>query len=78
MKTTEMVLEAIRGSGITMTVDQAKQLADTGRTELRPEQIGTCNVAGRCDGIKIKDLGNGCGLYYIPPFTVSYCCQFAS
>ena len=60
--------------GISLSEAEAAQLEQGDNVPLKEQAIGTAAAAG-CSGIKIADLGGGCGLYLIPfPPQISVCC----
>ena len=60
-------------AGLTLTDDEAAQLA---ARKTVPVSQGKLQALGGCSGIKIVDLGHGCGLYLNPfPPSVNVCCE---
>ena len=72
--TAKQIQEAVKEFGVELSDDEAQKLIDGTNVDL--DQARIKSTSGRCEGIRIKDLGDGCGLYYIPPFQISYCCEF--
>ncbi len=68
------LLQTAASSGLSLASYDAESLMKGNSINLRPESIA---ATGKCNGIKIADLPNGCALYLNPfalPPTVTVCC----
>jgi hypothetical protein len=66
------IKEAAEKAQLSLTDEQASKLEKGESIKLEAAKIKTL---GGCSGIKIVDLGGGCGLYYNFPAGISVCCQ---
>lgn len=76
--TDAQVREAVQSTNLNLTDDEVRKLIAGDTVELK-QSTGkeAVRAAGNCSGIKIADLGGGCGLYLIPfPPQVRVCCEF--
>jgi len=65
---------AVRQAGIDLTDDQIAKI-------MSGEAVSVKDAAAKaarslCSGYKIRDFGNGCGLYLTWNGMISYCCEF--
>jgi hypothetical protein len=71
------IIAAANKVGVTLLHDDAVKLANGG--QLSPDRFTQSKRfeadAPTCSGIKIIDLGGGCGLYLNFPAMISVCCQ---
>ena len=77
--------KAANDLGIDLSDEEAKKMIDGSKIDLDQTRIDGSKIdldqtrvaaSPPCEGMKVKDLGRGCGIYYIPPLTISYCCNF--
>ena len=73
----KVTVDAIRtgseSAGVFLNAEDAARLEKGENVPLRPDLIKSL---GGCSGIKIVDLGHGCGLYLNPfPPSINVCCQ---
>jgi hypothetical protein len=72
--TAKAIREAARTAQLNLTEDDANKLEMGNSVTIDATRVQAA-LAG-CSGIKIVDLGGGCGLYLTPfPPSISVCCQ---
>lgn len=73
--TADQIKRAAESAQLSLTDEEAKKLEGGGSIRLEESADNIRTVRG-CSGIKIVDLGRGCGIYLIPfPPQVTVCCE---
>ena len=72
----EQISSAAGKAGLRLSPDDVKRLEAGEVVSIDAQKVPAAASAG-CSGIKLVDLGGGCGLYFIPfPVPqISVCCQ---
>jgi hypothetical protein len=74
--TAEQIKKAAESAQLSISAEDAKRLENGENVKLEESGNMMTAAAGGCSGIKLVDLGGGCGLYLNPfPPSVSVCCQ---
>jgi hypothetical protein len=72
----EQIGHAATKAGFRLSAGDVKELEAGRPVPVAASQVNVPAAAAGCSGIKIADLGGGCGLYFTPfPPMVSVCCQ---
>ena len=67
------IKEAAEAAGIELTNEDIQNLISGGQVDAQSKARA---ATGLCSGFKIRDFGNGCGLYITFNGLISYCCEF--
>jgi hypothetical protein len=73
------IQRAARAAGLNLSQADAEKLARREQVTLTAEHASKAEAAaaGQCEGIKIINIGNNCGIYLIPfPPRIHFCCTF--
>lgn len=75
--TAEQIKRAAESAQLSISDEDAKKLENGGSVRLEEASSAlNADAAAGCSGIKIVDLGGGCGIYLNPfPPSINVCCQ---
>lgn len=75
--TAEQIKKAAKSAQLSISDEDAKKLESGGSVRLEEASSAPkATAATGCSGIKIVDLGGGCGIYFNPfPPSINVCCQ---
>lgn len=75
--TAEQIKSAAESAQLSISTEDVKRLENGESVKLEESSnVMKATNANGCSGIKIADLGGGCGLYLIPfPPQISVCCE---